>query len=402
MKMNCLTLPKHRDTDTWFNQAFQETPPPPYCSVDLRYSGFKLAPVDTNLFPAGFNNLHENNIAHAVAAAKHLALHTVPECKRIVIIPENHTRNIFYFESLAILQTIFIQAGFDVRIGSLLPEITKPHTTTLPSGRTLTLEPLSREKDYIRLDDFVPCMILLNHDLSDGVPTILQGLSQHITPPLELGWWSRKKSDHFAYYQQAAEMFASHFGLDPWLINADFDVCQEVDFVNNINLDRLIHKTENILSNLQKKYQEYQINQSPYVVIKADSGTYGMGILMIHDAQQITALNHKERLKMSSTKGNQKINQVIIQEGVYTVDTVKNSENHQAVTAEPVLYMLENQVVGGFYRTHPEKQADENLNAPGMVFKPVDIFTCEHFDKYQTIARLTLLGAARELRGKPL
>ena len=42
----------------WFRGKWQEHTPPFYCSVDLRNSGFKLAPVDTNLFPGGFNNLN--------------------------------------------------------------------------------------------------------------------------------------------------------------------------------------------------------------------------------------------------------------------------------------------------------------------------------------------------------
>ena len=44
--------------EAWFRQQWQLTPAPFYASVDLRNAGFKLAPVDTNLFPAGFNNLN--------------------------------------------------------------------------------------------------------------------------------------------------------------------------------------------------------------------------------------------------------------------------------------------------------------------------------------------------------
>ena len=41
----------------WLRGQWQDHVVPFYCSVDLRNSGFKLAPVDTNLFPGGFNNL---------------------------------------------------------------------------------------------------------------------------------------------------------------------------------------------------------------------------------------------------------------------------------------------------------------------------------------------------------
>jgi glutamate--cysteine ligase len=38
-------------------------------SVDLRNAGFKLAPVDTNLFPGGFNNLNPAFLPLCVQAA---------------------------------------------------------------------------------------------------------------------------------------------------------------------------------------------------------------------------------------------------------------------------------------------------------------------------------------------
>jgi len=37
--------------------------------VDLRNAGFKLAPVDTNLFPGGWNNLTPEMLPLAVQAA---------------------------------------------------------------------------------------------------------------------------------------------------------------------------------------------------------------------------------------------------------------------------------------------------------------------------------------------
>ena len=45
--------------ERWFRLEWQEHTPPFYSSVDVRNAGFKAAPVDTNLFPGGFNNLAE-------------------------------------------------------------------------------------------------------------------------------------------------------------------------------------------------------------------------------------------------------------------------------------------------------------------------------------------------------
>lgn len=45
--------------ERWFRLAWQDHTPPFYGSVDLRHAGFKLSPVDMNLFPGGFNNLSD-------------------------------------------------------------------------------------------------------------------------------------------------------------------------------------------------------------------------------------------------------------------------------------------------------------------------------------------------------
>ena len=53
----------------WLRAQWQEYSPPFYSSCDLRNSGFKLAPVDTNLFPGGFNNLNPAFLPLCVHAA---------------------------------------------------------------------------------------------------------------------------------------------------------------------------------------------------------------------------------------------------------------------------------------------------------------------------------------------
>ena len=55
--------------ERWFRMEWQEHTPPFYSSVDIRNAGFKMAPVDTNLFPGGFNNLAEEMFPLATQAA---------------------------------------------------------------------------------------------------------------------------------------------------------------------------------------------------------------------------------------------------------------------------------------------------------------------------------------------
>jgi glutamate--cysteine ligase len=393
--------------EAWFRQQWVKTPAPFYASVDLRNAGFKLAPVDTNLFPAGFNNLNPAFMPLCVQAIQSIIERELPQACNILLVPENHTRNTFYLESLVTLRDIILTAGFEVQVGSLLPDLQETMTIGLPSGRTLELIPIERLRNRIYADDFDPCMILLNNDLSDGIPAQLQGLEQRIIPPPELGWVQRRKSGHFKHYQAVAEEFALLLDIDPWLINPLFRRCSDINFMRQEGADRLAHEVGEVLKEIQRKYDEHGLTNEPFVVVKADAGTYGMGIMMVRSAEEILELNRKQRTKMSASKGGQEVNQVIIQEGVYSFETVGDE---QAV-AEPVIYMIDHFVVGGFYRVHTGRGADENLNAPGMHFEPLAFAkpcntpdqrqapdaSPNRFYAYGVIARLALLAAAREI-----
>ena len=112
--------------ERWFRLEWQEHTPPFYCSVDLRNAGFKLAPVDTNLFPGGFNNLPQEVLPLAVQAAMASIEKICPDAKNLLVIPERHTRNAFYLENVARLATIMRQAGLNVRFGTLDENIARP------------------------------------------------------------------------------------------------------------------------------------------------------------------------------------------------------------------------------------------------------------------------------------
>ena len=130
--------------ERWFRLEWQEHTPPFYCSVDLRNAGFKLAPVDTNLFPGGFNNLSPEMLPLAVQAAMASIEKICPDAKNLLLIPERHTRNMFYLQNVARLASILRQTGLNVRLGTLSEEITKATPIDLPDGQRLVLEPLSR------------------------------------------------------------------------------------------------------------------------------------------------------------------------------------------------------------------------------------------------------------------
>ncbi|PCH59572.1 MAG: glutamate--cysteine ligase [Gammaproteobacteria bacterium] len=393
--------------ETWFRNEWRKTPAPFYASVDLRNAGFKLAPVDTNLFPAGFNNLNPAFMPLCIQATQSALEHICPGANRVLIIPENHTRNTAYFESLAMLQEVLNKAGYATKIGSLDAELESAQTQQLPSGDQLTLHPIVRNGNRISVDGFDPCIVLLNNDLSSGAPAVLENIEQTVIPPIRSGWAHRLKSGHFGHYQQVAEAFAEQIGIDPWLINPLFTTCGEINFMKREGEDCIAHNVGKLLDAIQKKYDEYGITEPPFIIVKADAGTYGMGIMTIHSIEEARELNRKQRTKMSKIKGGQAVSKVILQEGVYTFE----SWGSEQAVAEPVVYMLDHFVVGGFYRVHTGRSRTENLNAPGMHFEPLAFAepcnspnekmppdACPNrFYAYGVIARLALLAAAREL-----
>lgn len=381
-------IQKKSEIEAWFTAQWEKITPPFYGSLDLRNAGYKIAPVDMNLFPAGFNNLSSHYKTFYAKQAKEFLNEYYPSYKKLLIIPESHTRNLAYFESLAVLQDILVSAGREVRIGSAEIEVKDK----------IIIEPIKREANKISVADFNPDLILLNNDLSNGIPAILENLEQPIRPFLEMGWFKRLKSSHFHHYEKVAYEFSQVMNIDPWLISPYFLNCGEVNFKEGKGGSCLLEQARKLFYKIEQKYQEYQIKDKPYIVVKADSGTYGMGIMMVHDPEELLVLNRKQKTKMSKSKGGMEIRKVILQEGVYTRDRIGESKS----TAEPVIYLIGNRILGGFYRLHKEKGADANLNAPGMEFISIDCDalqlesdnTC--FYPYRVIARLSMLAAAKE------
>ena len=388
--------------ERWFRLEWMEHTPPFYTSVDVRNSGFKLAPVDTNLFPSGWNNLTPEMLPLAVQAAMAAIEKICPEARNLLVVPENHTHNTFYLSNLLQLKRIFHQAGLNVRFGSLNPEIKEPTSFNVPNGEAITIEPLIRSDTRLGLKDFDPCTILLNNDLSAGIPGMLEDLhEQFLLPPLHACWSVRRKSRHFQAYEEVAKRFGKLLGMDPWLINPLYAKCGEVDFAAGVGMDSLSSHVDALLTKIRRKYKEYGINEKPFVIVKADNGNCGMGIMTVRDVKDLDLQNIKPQEGLTLTE-------VIVQEGVLTNERVNDA------VADPVVYMMDRFVVGGFYRVHAERAVDESLNAPGASFVPLAFADSSRlpqpgrkpgssspnrFYMYGVIARLAMLAASYELEG---
>lgn len=406
LKFESLLLERATDIERWFRNQWQLTAPPFYCSVDLRNAGFKLAPVDTNLFPGGFNNLSTAFEALCVQAIQSAMDRVMTSACDVLLVPENHTRNRFYLENVATLRDLIRKAGYTVRLGSLRADLHAPETIALDSGRELLLEPIRRDGDRVQVGDFRPCVVLLNNDLSAGRPAVLEHLSQPVMPPLGVGWSTRLKTQHFGIYRQVAAEFGKLLGIDPWWVDPLFRNCGQINFKTREGEDCLASNVELLLEDIAEKYREYGVKEEPFVIVKADAGTYGMGVMTVKSADEIRNLNRDARKKMASAKEGNEVTGAIIQEGVYTFERWGDEQS----TAEPVVYMIDKHVVGGFYRVHGGRSNQENLNAPGASFQPLafaDPCNCpdlkqnpdaspNRFYAYGVVARLALLAAARE------
>jgi glutamate--cysteine ligase len=391
--------------ERWFRLEWMEHTPPLYCSVDIRNAAFKLAPVDTNLYPLGWHNLSPDVLPLAVQAAQAAIEKICPEARNLLIVPENGPHSSFYLASLQRLREIFRMAGLNVRFGSIDPALKRSAAVALPDGDKLLLEPAQRLRYRVVLKNFDPCTILLNTDLSAGAPGILEDLhEQYLLPPLQAGWSVRRKSRHVQCYEEVSKRFGKLIGIDPWLINPLFAACDEIDLDAPQGGEYLRHNVDALLTKVRRKYKEYGIGEKPFVVVKADQGSYGMGIMTVRDAKDLDQPGRKPAA--GKTAAVMPRGKLIIQEGVLTHEHI-----HDAV-AEPVVYMIDRYVVGGFYRVHAERREDENLNAPGARYVPLAFDGAAQLPKpglkagasapnrfytYGVIARLAAVAASYEL-----
>ncbi|MBX9727242.1 MAG: glutamate--cysteine ligase, partial [Rickettsiales bacterium] len=381
----------------WMDARRMESGAPFYSSVDVRHAGYKIAPVDTNLFPAGFNQLSAAACARAATRMK-ARLVRYGEMKRILLIPENHTRNTGYIDNLTALIAILRDAGCEVELGSLAATDAAIDVVN-SKGDTLREMPLMREGSLLKTASaFCPQLILLNNDLTSGLPELLRGVAQPIVPRPSLGWHRRRKSIYFEAYAKLSREFAVAFGLDPWLLSTEQHKCGRVNFSERQGLECVAMGVEKVLHKIRTHYAQFGITDEPYVYVKSDSGTYGMGIMTVKSGDEVMEVNKKARNKMSVIKEGVQSTEVIIQEGVPTTDVVEGAP------AEPMLYLVDGHAVGGAYRVNDARDAQNNLNATGMRFVgmcdegeagKVAMPECQ-FGALGLIAELASLAAQRE------
>ncbi len=199
--------------------------------------------------------------------------------------------------------------------------------------------------------------------------------------------------------------FAYMVGLDPWLFSCLYKVVDNLDVNKEDDRQKLYLQAKELFNEIQTKYTEHGIDDKPFIFIKANSGTYGLGVLPIESPEQVLTLNSRKRNDLSRDKAAQEVTRFILQEGVPTIHRIEENPS------EVCVYQIDNNLVGGFYRYHTGKGSRENLNSPGgMAFQKM----CPHLDKYgkdcgvehnlnifdiyRILARIAGVAATREIK----
>lgn len=341
----------HEEILGWIRERFicQSSDLPLFSSIDVRNSGYKVAHVDFNLFPSGFNNIDESAHALSATACRQYLEDYYPDIKEILVYPEQFSRNAFYLSSLKALLKIITNAGFSHKV--------IVHDDIFDE---MQLENKIRPSD---ISQNANSLVLLNNDLTTGVPDFLTQYDGTILPSPDLGWHSRRKSKHFLRFDEILIKVAKQFNFDPWLLSTYNEMCESVDFRERKNLECISRKVDEVLANVAQKYKEYGIDKDPYVFIKSDQGTFGLGIMTAKSGEEILQINKKKRHSMQRIKLGIENTRVMIQEGVPSIE--KTDDGH---TAEEMVYSTFARPSCIFNRIHVDVDEYASLNTSGMSF----------------------------------
>jgi glutamate--cysteine ligase len=379
----------------YINQAQLGLPIPFYSSVDIRESKEKYAPVDHNMYPAGFNNLCSADLRVANPIVRETIQKINPSTRTVGIIPESHTKNLMYLDHLATLGKLIEAANYKVLFLSFDSALFPANEDCLDlmshSAHPIKICRGKIQNGKILAMDEKIDVAINNNDQSNPWPIEWREITTPIAPTPLIGWFRRQKNTHFAYYKKVADEFTLHFGINPDLIQAQFRAVEDVDFETKHGLEKLGNAVDDLITNLQPGSK---------VFVKASQGTYGMGISVVSSGEEIINMNRKTRNKMDVGKNSIKFTSLLVQEGVETI--IKYDDK----AAEITIYLMDGKSIGGFMRVNGEKDSLGNLNSRGMVFRKLCISDIaetpeDHKTKeamYSVIARLSVLASAYEIK----
>jgi len=374
----------------WMIKKRSEVPIPIYGSVDIRDAGWKIAVVDANHFPAGFNNISAEDEPHLAALLKNHLNRKHNGCTWIHLYPEAHTRNQGYVENVATIKRLIEAGGFRCTVGS--PELSGHGSLDGITG-PLKLDEVVLDGEQLLIENEKPCLILLNNDLTEGM---VPGLGAHnVSPPPHMGWQRRRKSEHYQCLQQYVEEIAEILDIEPWHLMTDWfvstDKCLEKETCRSL----LAAEVDEFLAKIVDKYQRLGIDREPVAFIKNDQGTYGLGIMAVKSGSELLQLSNRKMKRLMYSKGGVDVENFLIQEGVPT-----EIKDESGSPVEPVVYLVDGQAASWFYRINHKKSDMENLNSPSAKFLPFDqvgeIYGEHAHGWHALVAELSMLAMGAE------
>ncbi|MCB0341175.1 MAG: glutamate--cysteine ligase [Pseudobdellovibrionaceae bacterium] len=347
----------------WFREKKKGLAIPFYASFDIRDSGYKVAPVDANIFPAGFNNICQIDKDSSVEHAKQYFHDHYPSCgKRLLLLAEEHTKNPFYWENIRALRNLLTEAGFTVFM-SWPKDFENAVEVESISGHNLTISPHEIRDGILFVEGEPIDLVINNNDFSVPYAEWVERVKTPINPPTALGWHRRRKDEFFDQYNLLAKEFAEIIDVDPWLLSVETQVFSDFDINSESSRETLANRVDQMIVDLEVVYKKHDISQKPYVFVKNSAGTYGLAVIHTLSGDDVRNWTYKARKKMKAAKGGGGVDQLIIQEGIPTAVRADDQ------SAEPAIYTLGCRLAGGFLRSHSEKGPGESLNSPGAVYK---------------------------------
>ena len=219
--------------NAWIDEEMAKYPVPIYSSVDIRESKDKFAPVDHNMYPAGFNNVCALDQDACSSAFEKTINRLVPGAKSIAILPESNTKNLFYLDHLAILGKIIRDSGLEVSFISFDETIFNGEeklNLLSHSKFDIQIDKAQLSDGLIKTSDKNFDMIILNNDQSKLIEVDWSSVKTPVMPTPMIGWFKRQKVRHFRFYKEVVDNFSKQFNIEPNLLMADFTCVDGVDF----------------------------------------------------------------------------------------------------------------------------------------------------------------------------
>ncbi|MCH1422230.1 MAG: glutamate--cysteine ligase [Candidatus Poseidoniaceae archaeon] len=386
---------KREQITEWMSKKRSEIPIPIYGSVDIRDAGWKIAVVDANHFPAGFNNISEEDKPPLAQLLRNHINREYNNCQWVHLYPESHTRNKGYVENISALKELLLLGGFDCTVGSLdFDDIGHLEGLSSPLKLDSVTTEMNGEDEVLLVNGLRPDLVLLNNDLTEGLITGLT--NQVVSPPPTMGWHRRRKSQHYEVLKGYIEEISEILGIDSWHLMPEWFVSKDKCLEKESCRKRLASDVDEFLQTLRTKYESLGIERDPVVFVKNDRGTYGLGIMAVRNGHELLEMSNRKMKKLTYSKGGVDVENFLIQEGIPT-----SLFDDSDAPVEPVVYLIDGQASSWFYRINSKRSDIDNLNSPSATFESFSESGRrygEHaYGWHALVAELSMLAMGQEL-----